>query len=80
MHADIMTDEHRAIAAVARRNGVAYKVSGAGGGDIGLALSASLRDLAAFEAALPCGCKALTLALDRGGLQVHGNPTMGDGV
>ncbi len=79
MHADIMTDEHRAIAAVARRSGVVYKVSGAGGGDIGLALSESLPDLAAFEAALPRGCKALSLELDRGGLQVHGNPTTGDG-
>jgi phosphomevalonate kinase len=79
MQADIMTDEHRAIAAVASRSGVAYKVSGAGGGDIGLALSASLPDLAAFKAALPRGCEALTLELDRGGLQVLGNPTTGDG-
>lgn len=78
MQADIMTDEHRAIAALARRSGVAYKVSGAGGGDIGLALSASLSDLAAFRAALPRGCQALQLEVDRDGLQVRRDPVRGD--
>ena len=38
--AEIVTAEHREIGEEARRYGVAYKVSGAGGGDLGLACAA----------------------------------------
>ena len=40
--ADIVTAEHREIGEDARRHGVAYKVSGAGGGDLGLACAADV--------------------------------------
>jgi phosphomevalonate kinase len=45
---DVVTAEHRQIGDEARRFGVAYKVSGAGGGDLGLACSAEPQALAAF--------------------------------
>jgi len=47
--ADIVTAEHRQIAAHAREFGVAYKVSGAGGGDVGIALAADSDALDAFK-------------------------------
>jgi phosphomevalonate kinase len=72
MHAEILTAEHRAIAAAASRCGVAYKVSGAGGGDAGLAFAASPADLDAFRAAMPCDCDVLALAIDREGLTTQG--------
>jgi phosphomevalonate kinase len=47
--AEIVTAEHGQIGEHAQRFGVAYKVSGAGGGDLGLALAADLEALAAFK-------------------------------
>jgi phosphomevalonate kinase len=46
--AEIVTAEHREISAEARRHGIAYKVSGAGGGDLGLACAADVEALRAF--------------------------------
>lgn len=46
--AEIVTAEHRRIGEEAQRFGVAYKVSGAGGGDLGLACAADDATLAAF--------------------------------
>ncbi len=46
--APIVTAEHRAVGALARRYGIAYKVSGAGGGDLGLGLGDDPDALAAF--------------------------------
>ncbi len=65
---DIVTPEHAAIAAVAARTGVTYKVSGAGGGDIGLGLATDDGALEAFSAAVPAGCEVLRLAIDEAGL------------
>jgi phosphomevalonate kinase len=48
MGATIVTAEHRQIGEYARRYGVAYKVSGAGGGDLGLACALDGDALAAF--------------------------------
>ncbi|HEY8520783.1 MAG TPA: hypothetical protein VIN61_11935 [Gammaproteobacteria bacterium] len=50
--ADIVTADHRAIGVEARKYGVAYKVSGAGGGDLGIAFAADVGALDAFCAAL----------------------------
>lgn len=66
---EIVTREHRMIAAEARRFGVVYKVSGAGGGDLGLAFSDAPDALAAFEAAVAeRGFGALELGVDAQGL------------
>jgi phosphomevalonate kinase len=46
---EIVTAEHRRIGEQAQRFGVAYKVSGAGGGDLGLAFAANPEALAAFK-------------------------------
>src|SRR5262249_20500893 len=46
--AEIVTVEHQQIGEHARRFGVAYKVSGAGGGDLGLACAIDSGALAAF--------------------------------
>jgi phosphomevalonate kinase len=45
---EVVTAEHRQIGDEAGRFGVAYKVSGAGGGDLGLACAAEPQALAAF--------------------------------
>jgi phosphomevalonate kinase len=47
--AEIVTAEHREIGAEAQRHGVAYKVSGAGGGDLGLACATDSERLEAFR-------------------------------
>ncbi|HEU4618397.1 MAG TPA: hypothetical protein VFV10_10170 [Gammaproteobacteria bacterium] len=70
--ADIVTAEHRAIREIAGRFGVAYKVSGAGGGDLGLGIGDDPEALAAFcRAAGEKGYKALNLHLNADGLVVE---------
>jgi phosphomevalonate kinase len=49
---EIVTVEHRRIGELARRHGVAYKVSGAGGGDLGLACALDRDALASFRQAV----------------------------
>ena len=71
--ADIVTEEHAAIADVAARTGVTYKVSGAGGGDIGLGFAADDEALEAFAAAVPAACEILRLAIDEDGLVTEEN-------
>ncbi|HSG63481.1 MAG TPA: hypothetical protein VLD39_00705, partial [Gammaproteobacteria bacterium] len=68
---DVMTDAHRAISQVAARHGVIYKVSGAGGGDVGLGFAADQEALEVFGRALPAGCEVLDLGIDRGGLVIE---------
>ncbi len=61
---DIESMEHTALAALARRNGVHYKVSGAGGGAVGVACSTDPERLAAFNARVPAvgpGFRVLSL-------------------
>ncbi len=50
--AEIVTAEHRWIGEHARRHGVAYKVSGAGGGDLGLACAVDAGALESFKQAV----------------------------
>lgn len=72
MDADVVTAEHRAIRELARRFGLAYKVSGAGGGDLGLAVGENPEALAAFaRTADENGYMAANLHLDEKGLVVE---------
>jgi phosphomevalonate kinase len=70
--ADIVTKEHRAIAAQVRRTGAAYKPSGAGGGDLGVAICASQamadKVLARLKSA---GLEAVPMGIASAGLQVQ---------
>jgi phosphomevalonate kinase len=69
--ADIVTAEHREIGVVARRHGVAYKVSGAGGGDLGLACAADVEALRAFSQSVEDrGFRVINVSLADNGLQV----------
>jgi phosphomevalonate kinase len=68
---DIVTAEHREIGAEAQRLGVAYKVSGAGGGDLGLACAADASRLEAFrESVGNRGFRVINVSLAEHGLQV----------
>ena len=69
--ADIVTAEHREIGVEARRYGVAYKVSGAGGGDLGLACAADVEALEAFRKSVgDRGFRVINVSLADHGLQV----------
>jgi phosphomevalonate kinase len=69
--ADIVTPEHLEISATADRLGVAYKVSGAGGGDLGLACAADPERLGAFRTAVGNrGFRVINVSLAEHGLQV----------
>jgi phosphomevalonate kinase len=69
--ADIVTAEHREIGAAAERLGVSYKVSGAGGGDLGLACAADADRLEAFtESVGNRGFRVINVSLAEHGLQV----------
>jgi phosphomevalonate kinase len=70
--ADIVTAEHRAIGDIAARFGLAYKVSGAGGGDLGLAWGSDPDALGAFRRAVSKnGYEALNLHQSEVGLVVE---------
>lgn len=69
--ADIVTAEHREIGDHARRHGVAYKVSGAGGGDLGLACALDAAALAAFKTSVgQRGFRVIDVVLAEQGLSV----------
>jgi phosphomevalonate kinase len=69
--ADIVTAEHREIGEHARRLGVAYKVSGAGGGDLGLACALDAAALEAFKTSVgDRGFRVIDFALAERGLWV----------
>jgi phosphomevalonate kinase len=69
--ADIVTAEHREIGVEARRHGIAYKVSGAGGGDLGLACAADVEALRAFSQSVgDRGFRVINISLADHGLQV----------
>lgn len=69
--ADIVTAEHREIGVEARRHGIAYKVSGAGGGDLGLACTADVEALRAFSQSIENrGFRVINVSLADHGLQV----------
>jgi phosphomevalonate kinase len=70
--ADIVTAEHRQIGEHALRHGVAYKVSGAGGGDLGLACALDAGALEAFKASVrERGFHVIDLGLAERGLTVN---------
>ena len=71
MGAEIVTAEHREIARHAKRFGVAYKVSGAGGGDLGVAFSADPEALAAFKEAAGEKYGVVELRVDTTGLTLE---------
>ena len=52
LRCDVLTPEHRQIAAMAERFSVTYKTSGAGGGDIGIAFTSDADALAALRSAV----------------------------
>jgi phosphomevalonate kinase len=68
---EIVTAEHREIGAEAQRHGVAYKVSGAGGGDLGLACAADSGRLEAFRKSVgDRGFRVINVSLAEHGLSV----------
>jgi phosphomevalonate kinase len=70
--AEVVTAEHRQIAAEAEHYGVAYKVSGAGGGDLGLACAADAEVLAAFTKRVSDrGFRVINISLAEHGLKVE---------
>ncbi len=69
---DIMSAEHRALRAIAAECGVAYKPCGAGGGDVGVAVSLDTARIAAFRRGVQrAGLRVLDLQPAQHGLQVH---------
>ena len=69
---DIVCAEHRVLAALAAECGVVYKSCGAGGGDLGVALTADADRLLAFRRAVArAGLRTLDLEIDPRGLRVH---------
>ena len=71
MGAEIFTSEHLQLLKLAERFGVAYKVSGAGGGDLGLAFSADPEALARFGKAADERYDTIDLAIDPQGLDIR---------
>jgi phosphomevalonate kinase len=72
MGAEIVTAKHRQIGLLGRRLGVVYKTSGAGGGDVGLALSLQPESLSEFRARVAeLGFLVVELAIDQQGLVVE---------
>lgn len=69
---DIVSAEHRVLAAIAAACGVVYKTSGAGGGDIGIALSVDADRLWEFrQRVTQAGLQTLDVQLEPHGLQVN---------
>jgi phosphomevalonate kinase len=70
--ADLVTAAHRQIGDLAGRLGLAYKVSGAGGGDIGIACGLDQDALRSFsDKATQSGFRAVPLVVDEQGLRVE---------
>jgi phosphomevalonate kinase len=71
MGADLVTGPHRRIGGLAGEYGLAYKVSGAGGGDVGIACGLDCDALRAFSAsAADEGFHVVPLTVDDEGLRV----------
>jgi phosphomevalonate kinase len=69
---EVVTAEHRQIGDEAARFGVAYKVSGAGGGDLGLACATEPQTLAAFTKRITDrGFRVINVSLAGHGLVVQ---------
>ena len=70
MGAEIFTSGHMRLMMLAERFDVAYKVSGAGGGDLGLAFGTDPEALARFRQAADERYDTINLAIDPRGLDV----------
>ncbi len=71
---DIVSSEHRAIAFLAKASGVTYKSSGAGGGDVGIAVSDDHDRLQQFrQRVADAGFLPLDVTPDMRGLHVKSN-------
>jgi len=69
---DLVTAAHRQIGDLAGKMGLAYKVSGAGGGDVGIACGLDTDALRAFsERASESGFHVVPLTMDEQGLRVE---------
>lgn len=67
----IVSEPHQRLAQLAEAAGMVYKTCGAGGGDIGVALTQDPERLARFDADLvPEGFAALALTVDEPGLRI----------
>src|SRR5699024_8449957 len=66
----IVGDEHRHIGEPAARCNVIYKTSGAGGGDIGIAMTTDPDRLAAFRTAIAADYRTVEMTIDPQGLTV----------
>lgn len=67
----IYTDAHRKLTRLGTACGVAYKPSGAGGGDMGMAFATDAAAIASFEAeAATAGFKPLPMELDLHGITI----------
>ena len=70
----LVTDEHRQIMAAAEAAGGAAKPSGAGGGDLAIALLPDGAAAAAFAGRLPASLQVLELTISEPGVHVVGAP------
>lgn len=68
---DIVTSEHRKVTRQAEQLNIAYKVSGAGGGDLGLAFSADSVALEKFKKSIEPNFEVIEFSIDPGGLVVE---------
>ena len=69
--AEIVTREHRDVSRIAEDCGVAYKVSGAGGGDLGLAFGGDSSALERFKKIAGEDFDVMEFAIDTMGLRVE---------
>lgn len=70
--ADLVTGAHARIGRLAGKFGLAYKVSGAGGGDVGIACGLDSAALGAFSAqAIRDGWQTIPLSSDEQGLRIE---------
>ena len=67
----IVTAEHREVGRIAEKFGVVYKVSGAGGGDLGVAFSVDHDALVAFREAVQEKYRVVDFCLDETGLSIE---------
>lgn len=71
--AEIVTTEHKKITGHSERFDLVYKISGAGGGDVGIVWSQDPDALAAFEQAVAADYKVLDLDIYESGLVIEGH-------
>lgn len=81
MDLQIMSAPHRRLAELGRDCGVVYKSCGAGGGDLGIALTTDPERLAAFEKGLSdCACVPLDLSVSNSGASIVTRRSPGAGA